>query len=259
MAYTQSPGRMNMPKTGRGVDIPTLMTGSPARQNDPIDGTTFTVSDDTGARLSSSNSTTTPGGTRKKTNFSTNPSEKAKQKEWIKNNPEKYKKALEARNKKPVTTVSSSSESDSTSKNQIKKESKSLLQQEVGKINMSRFKSEMLAVKDSANVATKTYKDLLIANPTADATTQSYIQRHAANEGNKTANVTRTNANIPTVDRIAGTHDNYNGSINKGNSSVETNKHWTKNGKADKTKTVLLPNERSTFKRKSNLYFGIPK
>ena len=38
MAYTQSPGRMNMPKTGRGVDVPTLMTGSPARQNDPVDG-----------------------------------------------------------------------------------------------------------------------------------------------------------------------------------------------------------------------------
>ena len=41
MAYTQSPGRMNMPKTGRGVDIPTLMTGSPARQDkktDPVDG-----------------------------------------------------------------------------------------------------------------------------------------------------------------------------------------------------------------------------
>jgi hypothetical protein len=29
MAYTQSPGRLNMPKTGRGVDIPTLMTGAP--------------------------------------------------------------------------------------------------------------------------------------------------------------------------------------------------------------------------------------
>ena len=33
MAYKQSPGRMNMPKTGRGVDTVALMTGSPANQN----------------------------------------------------------------------------------------------------------------------------------------------------------------------------------------------------------------------------------
>ena len=30
MAYKQAPGRMNMPKTGRGVDAATLMTGTPA-------------------------------------------------------------------------------------------------------------------------------------------------------------------------------------------------------------------------------------
>jgi hypothetical protein len=33
MAYKQKPGRKNMPKTGRGIDAPVLMTGSPARQN----------------------------------------------------------------------------------------------------------------------------------------------------------------------------------------------------------------------------------
>ena len=41
MAYKQSPGRLNMPKTGRGVDTVALMTGSPARQDpkkDPVDG-----------------------------------------------------------------------------------------------------------------------------------------------------------------------------------------------------------------------------
>ena len=45
MGYKQSPGRMNMPKTGRGVDVPTLMTGSPAKgikilpkATDPVDG-----------------------------------------------------------------------------------------------------------------------------------------------------------------------------------------------------------------------------
>ena len=34
MAYKQSPGRMNMPKTGRGLDAPTLMKGSPAHQDE---------------------------------------------------------------------------------------------------------------------------------------------------------------------------------------------------------------------------------
>ena len=34
MAYNQSPGRMNMPKTGRGLDAPTLMKGSPAYQDE---------------------------------------------------------------------------------------------------------------------------------------------------------------------------------------------------------------------------------
>ena len=38
MAYKQSPGRMNMPKTGRGLDAPTLMkgSGSPAYQEKSI-------------------------------------------------------------------------------------------------------------------------------------------------------------------------------------------------------------------------------
>lgn len=32
MGYKQSPGRKNMPKTGRGVDTVALMTGTPAKQ-----------------------------------------------------------------------------------------------------------------------------------------------------------------------------------------------------------------------------------
>jgi len=32
MGYKQSPGRKNMPKTGRGIDAAALMTGSPAQQ-----------------------------------------------------------------------------------------------------------------------------------------------------------------------------------------------------------------------------------
>ena len=34
MAYKQAPGRMNMPKTGRGLDAATLMTGTPAKYTD---------------------------------------------------------------------------------------------------------------------------------------------------------------------------------------------------------------------------------
>ena len=34
MAYKQSMGRMNMLKTGRGLDAPTLMKGSPAHQDE---------------------------------------------------------------------------------------------------------------------------------------------------------------------------------------------------------------------------------
>jgi len=34
--YKQSPGRMNMPKTGRGVNAATLMTGSPNKLTDPV-------------------------------------------------------------------------------------------------------------------------------------------------------------------------------------------------------------------------------
>ena len=36
MAYKQSPGRMNMPKTGRGLDASALMKGSPAKAAFPI-------------------------------------------------------------------------------------------------------------------------------------------------------------------------------------------------------------------------------
>ena len=49
MAYKQSPGRMNMPKTGRGLDAPTLMKGSPAYQEKSIidaDGDGDTVLND---------------------------------------------------------------------------------------------------------------------------------------------------------------------------------------------------------------------
>ena len=42
MAYKQSPGRINMPKTGRGVDTDALMKGSPASKKFPILGTKMT-------------------------------------------------------------------------------------------------------------------------------------------------------------------------------------------------------------------------
>ena len=259
------PGRGPMMKTGQGIpqtfQSPEKQAGALLQEKqDPKEGTIFTANDDTGATLSSSNSTTTPSKTREKTNFSADPSEKAKQKEWIKKNPEKYKKALEDKNKRPVTKTSTVTESDGTSKNKIKKESKSQLQEAVGQLNMERFKNEMLAVQDSSKVASKTYIDLLKANPTLTSKQgQQNILRHSANAGNAAANETRKKKNLPKVERISGTHDRFDGSINKGNSVVPVNKYWTINGKVDNSKTEMLPNERSTFKRKSKLYFDIPK
>ena len=68
----------------------------------------------------SSSSTNVDGGSSNnssysKTPFSSDPEEKAKQKEWIKNNPEKYKELIDAKKNKSSNNVSN--ESSSSSKN----------------------------------------------------------------------------------------------------------------------------------------------
>ena len=74
----------------------------------------------------SSTSTTTSGGSGSgRTKFSSDPEERAKQKQWIKDNPEAYKKALAEKKKKSAGSTSSSSSSTSskpTVKTEVKKE-----------------------------------------------------------------------------------------------------------------------------------------
>jgi len=147
-----------------------------------------------------------------------------------------------------------------TSKNQIKREGLSQKQSLVGQLNMQRYASEMGAVADSTAVNNRTFSKLLSANSNnLTPQTLESIERHSANQGNIAANKIRTNSGIPTVKRTAGTHDQYKGSIQRGDSDVPVNKYWTTNGKVDNSRTVMLPNERATFKRTSPLYIPIPK
>ena len=75
-------------------------------------GSTSSSSNTTGGDNSSSSNSNSSTSTR--TNFSSDPAERAKQKEWIKNNPVKYKEMLAEKKKKNssanVTTSSSSSD-----------------------------------------------------------------------------------------------------------------------------------------------------
>ena len=252
MAFYMKPGRGPMMKTGKGIpqtfQSPEKQAGAILqKQQDEKDGTTFTVSDDTGAKLNTQVTSTTPRGSSNKTNFSTDATERTKQKKWIKDNPEAYKKALaKKKNKKPKTTVSSSSESDNTSLNTMKSEGKSDLQALVGKHNMKNFSSEMSAKNDSIATHKKVFMDLTKANATENVH-PAFIRRHAEIAGNESANATRNQLNIPEVTRTPGTHDQLRGSINKTNS----------NGTS--TKTDYLPNNKSTYKRKGKLYMDIPK
>ena len=256
MAFYMKPGRGPMMKTGQGIpqtfQSPEKQAGAILqKQQDEKDGTTFTVNDDTGATLSSTNSTTTPSKTREKTNFSTDATKRAKQKKWIKDNPEAYKKALDAKKKKPVTKTSTATESDNTSLNTMKSEGKSDLQAEIGKYNMKNFKSEMSAKNDSIATHKKVFMDLTRANATENVHPAT-IRRHAEIAGNESANATRNQLNIPEVQRTTGTHDQLRGSIKKGKAEIP-------GLSSSKESTFYLPNELSKYKRKGKLYMDIPK
>jgi len=72
---------------------------------------------------SSSTSTTSSGGSSSgRTNFSSDPEERARQKQWIKDNPEAYKKALADKKKKAAASSSSSSSESSKPKVEKKTE-----------------------------------------------------------------------------------------------------------------------------------------
>lgn len=141
---------------------------------------------------SSSTSTKSSGGsTSGRTNFSSDPEERAKQKQWIKDNPEAYKKALADKKKKFDAGSSSSSKSTQPTVKQTKK-SETITSNVPGQseqnkaskevnVNMAeRYKAGQkelinLAKQDSTKIAQKILKDKPI--------TKNLIQ-YATQQGN---------------------------------------------------------------------------
>jgi len=250
--------------------------GSAGHKHDPVSGSSanFSADDETGAKLTQSVTTKSnvptpnPTGERKSGSpeFSKAFGEARKSGVSTFNfNGKSYNTNL-ASDKKPevtppaITNTTNTLDENQTSKNQIKREGLSQKQSLVGQLNMQRYASEMGAVADSTAVNNRTFSKLLSANSNnLTPQTLESIERHSANQGNIAANKIRTNSGIPTVKRTAGTHDQYKGSIQRGDSDVPVNKYWTTNGKVDNSRTVMLPNERATFKRTSPLYIPIPK
>ena len=74
-----------------------------------------------GSSSSSSNSTGGGNSSSGRKSFSSDPVERAKQKEWIKNNPVKYKQMLAEKKKKNNLTSSSSSSNNTSSGNTVRK------------------------------------------------------------------------------------------------------------------------------------------
>jgi len=134
-------------------------------------GSTSSSSNTTGGDNSSSSNSNSSTSTR--TNFSSDPVERAKQKEWIANNPVKYKQMLaEKKNKNSsanVTTSSSSSDntnagnSTTTSNTTTSPNSmaETLLQANIGNenraqtLNFDREEANITAANDSINSANK--------------------------------------------------------------------------------------------------------
>ncbi len=250
--------------------------GSAGHKHDPVSGSSanFSADDETGAKLTQSVTTKSnvptpkPQDERKSGSpeFSKAFGEARKSGVSTFNfNGKSYNTNLASDKKSQVTppaitNTTNTLDENQTSKNQIKRDGLSQKQSLVGQLNMQRYASEMQAVKDSSAVNNKTFSKLLSAN-SSNLTPQTLesIERHSANQGNLAANQTRTSSGIPTVTRTAGTHDQRGGSIQRGDSDVPVNKYWTIGGKVDDSRTVMLPNERSTFKRKAPLYIPIPK
>jgi hypothetical protein len=250
--------------------------GSAGHKHDPVSGSSanFSADDETGAKLTQSVTTKsnvpTPKPTGERTSGSPEFSKafgKARKSgvSTFDFNGKSYNTNLASDEKPKVTPPATTNttntlDENQTSKNQIKRDGLSKKQSLVGQLNMQRYADEMQAVKDSSAVNNKTFKSLLSANSSnLTPQTLSSIERHSANQGNLAANQTRTSSGIPTVTRTAGTHDQRGGSIQRGDSDVPVNQYWTIGGKVDDSRTVMLPNQRSTFKRKAPLYIPIPK
>ena len=246
--------------------------GSAGHKHDPVSGSsaTFSADDETGAKLTQSVTTKSnvptpkPASTRKSGSPEFSQAFGDARKSGLSSfnfngksyNTQLASDAVETVTPPAITNTTNTLDENQTSKNQIKREGLSEKQKFVGELNMKSYASEMGAVADSARVNNRNYKSLVLAN-SSDLTpkTLSNISRHSANAGNVAANEARTTAGIPIVERTTGTYDRLGGSIQRGDSDVPANSYWTNEfGGADESRTELLPNERSTFKRKAPLY-----
>ena len=248
--------------------------GSAGHKHDPVSGSsaTFSADDETGAKLTQSVTTKSnvptpkPASTRKSGSPEFSQAFGDARKSGLSSfnfngksyNTQLASDAVETVSPPAITNTTNTLDENQTSKNQIKREGLSEKQKFVGELNMKSYASEMGAVADSAVVNNRNYKSLMLAN-SSDLTPQtlSSISRHSANAGNVAANEARTTSGIPIVERTTGTYDRLGGSIQRGDSEVPVNQYWTNGGNSmnvDTSRTEMLPNERSTFKRKAPLY-----
>ena len=122
---------------------------------------------------SSSGGSSSSSGSSSRTNFSSDPEERARQKQWIKDNPEAYQKALADKKKKSTSTSSSNTTTSSSStkptvKTETKKETKTVgtqtqqdvlgrgqekLQNRANRIKGEREAAMIQAQKDSIRIA----------------------------------------------------------------------------------------------------------
>ena len=149
--------------------------GSAGHKHDPVDGdklpayttrNTTTTHSGGGSSTSSDNNSNSSSGSSSsgRTSFSSDPAEKAKQKEWIRNNPVKYKEML-AEKKKKNNSTSTSTNNNSTN-SQVKEETIVIGDQTKNDVNLSgveqrknarskreaeRLKKLIAVKKDSAN------------------------------------------------------------------------------------------------------------
>jgi len=282
MGYSQSFGASRMNSYARGAaKVADIMTnggasryakfgaadaghgGGAGHKHDPVDGSsaTFTADNETGATVTTSRTTKPDAAVKKKeVSYSSAYKNADKNKYPTLSSFTTAAKDYNSKNPKPKapgpTTTTNTLDTNPESVNKIKRGGVAEKQDFIAQINMKRYGDEMLAVKDSTETNNRNFKQLVSANSNnLTKTTLGYIQRHAGIAGNTAANATRTAAGLPTVKKISGTHDQYNGSIKRGESDVPMNQYWKKeNNKIDKSKTVLLPNKPSTYKRSSPLY-----
>ena len=154
-------------KAGHIEGIPSYTTTNTTTTRSGGESTSVTGSNSGGTSSSSG------GSSSGRTNFSSDPEERARQKQWIKDNPEAYKKALAEKKKKSTSTSSSSTSTSSSStkptvKTETKKETKTvgtqtqqdvlgkgqeMLQNRANRIKAEREAAMIQAQKDSIKVA----------------------------------------------------------------------------------------------------------